>query len=688
MFYNKYQHISDLTFLKSRKPRKRILPQGPDLGSFRTGNINLKRLANFGLEMMKFLPEYEQLAYAGKVEGEDHTFQMVEGRDMQVSQEWWDAFNKYEITAEDLQDNHIYDFYEGREDYDAGNIAAGRSNAEVIDAWLNGCGNNASGWSVLWAFGKHHRVGPFMEVTEGSKMFAGEGDGGGYSNLDFVTKADEWNHIKWPKSQEWDQSIDSYVNQGHFVDEFGVNWQDIQDLLDTKFPGKSYYEIVMSGAYKSITDPREAFLLVAAMYESRARAWQCMTEVFGPVTSTWSDQEMISHIDDFIDSSNPYLNHHTLGIFKLFLEMQHSFTNQVTMFYEKAQGGGFNKSVIDDKRFWDFAKWLGRATYNNDGSQESGEPLGKLYEYRNSFGEGTAEYEAANNLIEKWFGAASVRKRVGGDLVQNDVPVWQGYGTELKDGYNPDNAWGGEWVTIDGSGRQYLREGFVNPDPSHFMSLGWDRKFWSGNLRYRVPDGDGWDHNHVIGMVESNWGSLTNMVYGRPDLINTLATTSHKDYTSASLSGLNQYDVRGMGPNGHYYYNNWAVHAVGRFLKDGIDRSMVAVMTHNSQRRVARVQFKQDKTDWSDRKEELEYEKKMEERAAQKAIQKRRNLLKKMGKPEKGGNQQNNSKNREHKIGSKEYEKSMQKLRQRLLKANKKRKAWLQQISGQGAKKK
>ena len=59
MFNNKYQHINSLTLIKSMRPRKAIVPQGPDLGNFIAYSDDLNLLCNFGMEMMKFLPRFE-----------------------------------------------------------------------------------------------------------------------------------------------------------------------------------------------------------------------------------------------------------------------------------------------------------------------------------------------------------------------------------------------------------------------------------------------------------------------------------------------------------------------------------------------------------------------------------------------------------------------------------------------------
>jgi hypothetical protein len=111
---------------------------------------------------------------------------------------------------------------------------------------------------------------------------------------------------------------------------------------------------------------------------------------------------------------------------------------------------------------------------------------------------------------------------------------------------------------------------------------------------------------------------------------------------------------------------------------------LVTVMQNLSMKRTAAVEFKQDSKDYMARKDELEYEQMLEEKEALKAQQRARSWKKKAVKPTGGAGKaagSSNGNNKEHFIGSPEYEKSMQKLRQRLLKAGK-RDNWLQKMTG------
>jgi hypothetical protein len=109
---------------------------------------------------------------------------------------------------------------------------------------------------------------------------------------------------------------------------------------------------------------------------------------------------------------------------------------------------------------------------------------------------------------------------------------------------------------------------------------------------------------------------------------------------------------------------------------------IVRVMEENAQKRVARVEYKQDLKDYKEKREELEYEKALDVRLAQRAIQNARSQLKKLerssAQQRTSNNRANNNRQKVYYKGSKEYEMALQKQRQRILGASKKHRAWLQ----------
>ncbi|MFH1361974.1 MAG: hypothetical protein ABIH69_04905 [bacterium] len=726
MYQNKYAHVNSLALLKSSKPRKGFIAQGPDLANFITGDDDIKLMANFGLEMRKFLPDFEQLMYAGKMLGTAGDVHMEHGGGTTyVTDEWWDAFNEYGIAVEDLPEEgaaegHQYQILAGVRDYDGDGLI---TNADTIAWYEEGVpdgdgladfrGSFLNDRSIFnedgdvvnarkrWISGQHHRVGRYTPFgSEDEIGVAGAGLLGGFRNIKDVVNASDWNHINRKNGSGVDAQSERLVNRSYFIapseysdfDFLGdivASWSDIDALLARpEFEGKSFYQIIMdpAKAYQRLSG-RDAALLIAGMYESRERAWMCMTEVFGDVTDTRNDDAMMEVIDSFVMGNNPYMNHHALSLFPMFLYMQHSFQNRVSMFYEQARAYdgsaiGWNKSVLDEERFLEFAEWMGGTTYGVDPDDyDDIENPGALYDYRDSLGEGTAAYNAVNQLIDKWFGASDV---------ENERPLWEGYGQDLA---------AGRWVnvrnfTLESDDRETVDWVWEYDLEAGSPSYAWDRK-WSKERMYfstdrpvDLTDRDGEADGSRAANNGNNWRRVvdwTNLhqsVYGDQSKMSTLFRGGvHPNYLAPQFSRLN-YNETVMGQP---FGENWAVHGVGMFLKWGEGMDIIRVMERNAHKRVASAAFKQDKTNYYERKEELELEEAMEEKIAMKLMMKRRAERKKMekgkAKPKSSGTKQSSGSSKRQDPGalkgSKKYAQRMQKFRQRLLRASSKRKAWL-----------
>ena len=663
MFNNKYASISNLALL--RKPRKRIVPKGPDLSNFITGNADLKKLANFGMEMMKFLPEFEQLIYAGEMMAEEG--EGVPARrgseEFNVTEEWWEAFNQYGIPVDELSEYGLTGLVDTNGD---GLITNSES-----QPWLENIA-----WSTEWVAGQHHRVdrfGPFG--SEDGSGFAGGGMGSRFQNLDFVAGASEWNHINRRGNGSPDSTAQAIGDQPYFLTmseysdfdflgAMGISWDDIKAVLDDPaLRGKSFYEIAMDGSYHAFdSDPRRAALLIAAMYESRERSWQAMTEIFGPVTSTQSDEVMKQYVDNFISGHNPYTNSHALALFPLFFYIQHSYQNQVTMFYyDRDKGDAYNLSKLDDARFTEFTDWARE----------------QLQAYKGSLS-ASGQKDAVQQLYDKWFGAADPK---------SGRPMWAGRLSQVQIGDEVVNVewWNtdsdrGEWVNIPDftlpNGR--LATEVWRPYVT-YASYGWDRKWTDDPIKYKSGSSvfEAHWHNQPREEVRS-WTALNNALYGAQSYLNPDGPAGHTNYTSSQFYGLNFNSVT----MGAAFNGNWAVHAVGMFLRWGEGMDIVRVMEENAQKRVARVEYKQDLKDYKEKREELEYEKALDMRLAQRAIQNARSQLKKLerssAQQRTSNNRANNNRQKVYYKGSKEYEMALQKQRQRILGASKKHRAWLQ----------
>lgn len=206
--FNRYSSVNDLALLK--KPRKGIVPQGPDLSSFITGDADLKKLANFGLEMMKFLPKLEQLIYAGKMMSQEGEGVSVSrgGNAFNVTEEWWEAFNEYEIIDEDGDGRLDFHGLTGLTDRNGD----GRITNADTSAWIDDIA-----WDPNWVAGQHHRSDRFGNFgSEDGSGFAGGGMGAGFKNIDFVAEGSEWNHIRQKNGKDDGQGL-ALADQSYFL---------------------------------------------------------------------------------------------------------------------------------------------------------------------------------------------------------------------------------------------------------------------------------------------------------------------------------------------------------------------------------------------------------------------------------------------------------------------------------------
>ncbi|MFH1683440.1 MAG: hypothetical protein ABIA67_01010 [Candidatus Margulisiibacteriota bacterium] len=685
MFGNKYSHIRSLSLLKATRPRKNLIPQLPDLYNFITNSTNLKRQMNWGMEMMKFLPKLEQIMYQKNIyrdegEADTVTFSHSDGNTT-VTREWWEAFTEYDADLADIQalfatfDLNNDGSVDGTDEAIANDLEDNDGDGRITNSdtisWVEDNGIESNGWTAwrdddVWIAGQHHRTGAF---TSESAM-AGQGHGESFRNLDFVAEASEWNHIGVKDNPDIkDTSADFVADQAYFVggilSDLGFTWSDVTNLLEThpSLAGKSYYQIVMDGSYRDLNST-EAPKLMAAMYESRERAWAMMSEVFGPVDLSRNDQEMMQYIRNFINSSNPYVNHHAISAFPFFLEIQHSVQNRITTFFEEGEGQGFESSGLDRQRFWAFSQWTGRAGFDavydpdneltNEDINESEDSYGALYDERKKYGSESTQYAAVDNLINAWFGATKP---------ENGRPIWGDYLTDAENHSNEEDGVTGTWVTIPstsvnssagGSWHTHNTTRAFVADIEH-PAYAWDKKW--GSYVY-VKDGSD------IGRLDTShagWADVMNELWSHGYIdshINPAITDMpHPNYAVAQFHMLSYNTQTG----GEIFANNWMVYANGMLMKWGQQLDMVKVMEKSSANRVASAEYKQDKLDYSDQNDDLQYEEAMDEKvamqAAAKALGEEKKLLQRMKKRANAnikGAVSNNSNNSKIDEGSRE----------------------------------
>ena len=675
MFRNKYQNISSLELLKATKPKRRTILQGLNRTVFDTKNKDLKLMADFGGEMFKFLPDWEQLAYKGEIYGDE--VGVAHGKDddrttTYFSQDFMDAFDQFGIEDEngngsledELNDYHLYtverddpenveSLIVGEKRYVIDLNGDGRiTNSETI-SWAENEGINSYGerrgrveynevddgledWRpVSWVAGQHHRTGdPF----DSSAMFAGANIGQAFQNFDFDGVAGNFNHVRQVKGSGYDTS--AIENRAYDPDvraslrALDIEWDDVTSFLRESFGEKSYYEIVM---YRDYTDlsPVESFMLTAAMKESSYRIFQCMSQVIGPLNLTRNDAEMIEWFDSesVISQVNPYLDCHNLALFQAFFSMQHSFVNQFSSFVEPYQNGsgeevGYNAAVLDRERFWDFSKEMGTERYQGvDRDDDDEVTTGKLYAYHDQVlaapgEEAAARADAVELLINSWLGSFEAE----------DVPRWEGYADDREWVDVRDDEivyWGlydGEWDWREVA--QIRKPVAEDPDAGNH-NYSWDRK-WSWDdisIRYEYERDTVEEQDRVSRYGGPRvWARFNNVIYGNQSILSDGSITAeghHPNYAVTQVSGLsyNQMVSAYVDPG---YSDNWVVHAYREFMRNGQAKSYQRVAERRSMQRRAKAEFKYDQECYEERMAELHYEKVLDARIAAKRSAKRK----------------------------------------------------------------
>jgi hypothetical protein len=745
MLYNKYQYIDDPRLLT--RPQRAIVPSGSSLTSFDSKSPTLDQDCNFALEMLKFLPKTEVLGYAGQktaVAGSPGAVDIQHGHydangngnangspeNDWVTKDYYDAFNEYSLPPSDatLTMAEIEGMTEpdkSDSNYDADEAKYQKFKAEVVHD-CNGDGRITNSdvlqiceeldpsvdafqdWYTILAAGKHHRSGPFGSFgndTEGG--VAGDGMLAGFSNIDAVksSTADDWNHIKGSVGN-YDMAYNPTVQAALAAN--GLSWGDVENMLSQQFSGMSYYEIVMDPNKKYQTlSPKDSLLLTCAMDESRYRAWKAMTDLFGSVSDTRSDQAMIADINKAVKGLNSYNDHHSISLIPFFLYIQHSFTNQATNYYEKGLGEhdgttykigdseGYNKSYLDTVNFSAFSQWLGSLNYNADKGCDHLDKsyAGQLFEQRgtwtdddeaalnNSSGSQRAALQArkdkvlaTNALIDEWYGATDpvkANKNIDG-IDKLSEPVWEGY----QDVWESDDWRSIAPLRLD-NGKTIVE---VNFSQLKGVSYGWDRKASNYPIECKDASGEIWWTSWAS---DANWITVQNAISSSK--VNTKNNDAHENYDTAQFQGLTA-DGTTTGP---LFNGNWVVHAIGMYYRAGSGLDLMQTMNKSMMRRQVTADYKKDVTNYTDRKDELAEEQAEDEKIAQlaqaKAKAERKKWLERGKKPAAGKATSNNNASQSAAAAAAQkqaFNKSLQGLAQKLYDGGAKRKAQLKKNQG------
>jgi hypothetical protein len=656
MFGYSYELANDTTGLF--KPLPPVSPAAPDISNW-VGNDTMGRQANFGMEMLKFMPRFEMMAYAGKKkapEGEGQTINYFDNdgvaQTWQVTDDWYNAFNEYGISSA------LYDKWTIDPDHNP-LVGTNPTNNSGVVSWLTGhttsegYNYHALDYHTTWVFGFNH----FNIGIKPDQYWWGEGTGGNFTNVDFIAESGEWNHIGVKKHADqkdarWEAGVgqNNLFGVNDFLQSIGTSWESANAMLNSdQFQGLNYYEMVMNmtngrPSYKNLNQMGQ-LQFIATMIESRNRAWQAMSEVFGPVAKTWDDQQMMSHFQTWLNQNRSPVFSHGLDLFRFFFGIQHSFINRVTQFYKDGDMGkheGYNQSALDSYAFAEFGKDMGGEWYNNaDFNGDGSKTRGAIFDYvASQFGWGDdiqnfmksdipgfspttkpgeiglpgafSDYSEAQKaklrgckwLAEQWFGAAK------STAAYNNMPKWEGHMPAFDLG-NSDHY---DVFNIAGVGE--VRVSKAVTDPNEARSYSWDRvagPYHKDGSGYIVTTGgDHWSSPEETNLIHD---ALRGMGYQIGYVTPYTDYYNHYNYARVQFAGLTYRDIMGSGGKMEPYQNSWAVRSEGLLYRSGHQTDMMRLWNWLSNKAMMQKAHEEDKDKYDEAKERIEWEKTISDKA-------------------------------------------------------------------------
>ena len=486
-----------------------------------------------------------------------------------------------------------------------------------------------------------------IHTNELDDTYWGYGAGKGAKNFEFAPAASEWNHFLTEDPEDPSTTFvpvevdgaDTPINMsdyssllyapGSIAPALGTIdsslWSQVQSYLgNSRFQGKSYYEIALQGVdqssittdhvvqwdldgdgvketYHSIeqsgganyhvvhngsflydgmqgSNGEGAFDLMLAMVESRRRINYGMSWLYGSPYMISDNQAMLDHMKSVFNDDDKLgrVNPQNKRILEAFFGAQHSLRAIMPAF---SGGTGYNP--------------LGEVGGINEFNACDGGSTGYVYSAKDTVAFQRFRHWVRNN-VEAYISSLS------GDTQTNAQNLYN----EFTFVYDAPYGMGGEGEsTVNG-------DGSVTKNPAY---IGWDR--FSAN--WWGPSWNGYwnfDKNHVSPVVYDH--GAPHYAYA---VAQVLGLSDDQRIGSSSASGS------GSSTIGNVYNYNWVVHAEGDFIKwrkGVIAQNMLALALDNMERRRYRKdmqkynQWKVDKKDqdYDDKRDEAIHEKRRAER--------------------------------------------------------------------------
>src|SRR3989339_32702 len=630
------------------KPRRNYIVQ-PDILNFPTKNKELSQDFNFVMEMFKFLPKMQQLAFEGKRFAPEKdidagTAQTLGG--IELSEEWIQALNEYSIS-----DTGIYgDSYANKDHY--GDTSWTPLNNEQVIAKYETAGGGPWDWHTDWVAGfNHFNVVLFAKDGE---YFWGEAVGRGLENVDFIAEGCEWNHLEERTPigsftalltngppRDKDASLDTDVNKTFFLTDaflgaIGSSWPEVNSVLN-KFSGQSFYQLVMNstqpdrvGASYKAMNSRELFLMVAAMIEARNRVYSISEKIFGSVALTWDDQQMMAAFDNWLTQHNSSAVSHGINAFRILFQMQHLFLNEMAMFSATDESRGYAAGVLDRAAFKQFSKDLGGEFYSGASGNK-----GALFSFIESMGitlnsdvigflrgnlasmnihtrpediplpENLQGYggklQAAKWLVEQWFGSNKVLAGY------NERPKSETFGPSIdfskkneENGYEEYNGIKVPWaISNPGAARSYGWDRVSGP----FFDWRYDCR---SNNFIKTNDEQYQEWSPEWASVYQALDAKYGLAYLNPNTFNE--NVNHRNYNRMIMGGLNIQEIMGRSGNLDPYNNSWAVYQLGNLIRYGEVKDKVRMNIYNFRESTEKFRFKRAQAEFEEEKDRIKDE--------------------------------------------------------------------------------
>jgi hypothetical protein len=640
------------------KPQKRIIPKLPHMDRFDPSTAELRKLGNFGMEFLKWIPKFEALYYAGRStatpvdleEGNYHKIKHKKHGDAvynMITNEYFDELQRYQVEDGEMDAVWGADAYYAPRD-NIGSIGAHEDDRyynhdEVVDGYGK--------WRDNWVAGQHHRSGEFGPGKEAtSEVWGGKNFLSGFKNARTMPNAWDWYHFDNMDTKKIDDRS-GVGEQAYFIQDklqaFGWSWDGLNEWAAEKFgDNKNFYDIIMTyntaSSYESggnQLSAEESLKLTLLMIESRERLWFMQKTVFGDVTDTRNDAAMMPVVEAFVDRNVPNLNFISIALFMHIFRIQHSLTNSMTHFWGTADGfqQGHPYAKLDIYRFKKFNMNMGiygfrrhlqdnggkfsELKYNFDVGDDHKES-GKLYDARELFSTDTQK-EAVEDVIEEWFGALypEYEKPVAGDAWEFQVKEIDGEDklTKIYDSYKAEATDGvqGEWRSVPGGADTSKSKVFMVQHD--YPTYGYDRKY---NENKFVVSNSGWGGSTDVLDRNADWRLVHNHYRGE-SVIHEDASGSHLNYTSEQCVGLSNSEFL-QGP---VYNDNWVIHLLGELHKNSLKKGFEKVVRYGMDMRQAKRDHNEAEEEYEEAKLRVaENQRRKAEVAAREKAKQRQNL--------------------------------------------------------------